>query len=71
MTLLDAQEGKEYVVEKVNTQDQELNAFLFSLGLYSGEIVTVVSRRKKTLVVSIKDARYSIDSLIAEAIEIF
>ena len=71
MTLLDAQQGKEYVVEKVNTQDQELNAFLFSLGLYSGEIVTVVSRRKKTLVVSIKDARYSIDSLIAEAIEIF
>lgn len=71
MTLLDAVEGKEYVIEKINTFDEELNSFLFSLGCYSGEVITVVAHKKKTLVISVKDARYSIDSYLAEAIEIY
>ena len=70
MTLLNAEEGKEYVVSSINTDDEELNSFLFSLGCYSGEPITVVTRRKHGCVVSIKDGRYSIDNALAEAIEI-
>ena len=68
MNLNEAQEGIEYTIKQIRTDDEELDAFLFSLGCYSGETITVVSRRKKTCVVSIKDARYSIDSQLAEAI---
>ena len=70
MTLLNAEEGKEYVIQQIETDDEELDAFLFSLGCYSGESITVVSRRKGGCVVSIKDARYSIDNQLAEAIRI-
>ena len=70
MTLIEAQEGKEYIIKDIETDDEELDAFLFSLGCYSGEAITVVSRRKGGCVVSIKDARYSIDNQLAEAISI-
>lgn len=68
MTLKNAQEGKEYIVQRIDTDDEELNAFLFSLGCYSGEPITVVSHRRGGCVVSIKDGRYNIDSQLAEAI---
>lgn len=68
MTLSVAQEGKEYIVQRIETEDEDLNAFLFSLGCYSGEPVTVVSRRKGGCTVSIKDGRYNIDNQLAEAI---
>ena len=68
MNLSNAELGREYIIKAIDTDDEELDAFLFSLGCYSGEPITVVSRRKKTCVVSIKDARYSIDSQLAEAI---
>jgi len=70
MTLKTAQEGKEYIVQRIETDDEELNAFLFSLGCYSGEPITVVSRRRGGCVVSIKDGRYSIDNQLAGAIEV-
>ena len=70
MTLMDAQEGKEYIVREIATDDEELDAFLFSLGCYAGEPITVVSRRRGTCVVSIKDGRYTIDEQLAEAIAI-
>ena len=68
MNLTKAIEGQEYIIRQIETDDEELDAFLFSLGCYVGEPVTVVSRRKKTCVISLKDARYSIDSALAEAI---
>lgn len=68
MTLKSAVEGKEYVIRGIQTEDEEMDAFLFSLGCYSGERITVVSRRKSGCVVSIKDARYNIDDQLAEAI---
>lgn len=68
MNLLNAQEGKEYIIQRIETDDEDLNAFLFSLGCYSGEPITVVSRRKGSCTVSIKDGRYNIDSQLAEAI---
>ena len=68
MNLLAAQEGKEYIIRAIETDDEELNAFLFSLGCYSGEPITVVSRRRGSCVISVKDGRYSIDSQLAEAI---
>jgi ferrous iron transport protein A len=70
MTLLDAQLGEEYIVKEIVTDDEELDAFLFSLGCYSGEPITVVSRKKSGCVVSIKDGRYNIDNQLAEAIMI-
>ena len=63
-------EGKEYIIKSVDTNDEELNSFLFSLGCYSGEPITVIFRRKKNLIVSVKDGRYSIDNLLAEAITV-
>lgn len=68
MTLRDAVEGKEYVIRQIVTDDEELDAFLFSLGCYSGESITVVTRKKNSCVVSIKDARYNIDIQLADAI---
>ena len=68
MNLTSAIEGKEYIIRSIETDDEELNAFLFSLGCYSGEPITVVSRRKGSCTVSIKDGRYNIDDQLAEAI---
>ena len=68
MTLLDAETGKEYIIRDIDTDDEELNAFLFSLGCYSGEPITVVSRKRSNCVVAIKDGRYNIDNQLAEAI---
>ena len=68
MTLLDALEGKEYIIREIETEDEELDGFLFSLGCYSGEPITVVSRKRNSCVVAIKDGRYSIDRALAEAI---
>lgn len=68
MDLTKAQEGIEYIVLKIDTNDEELNSFLFSLGCYSGEPITVISRLKGGCIVSIKDGRYSIDNQLAAAI---
>ncbi|MBQ3486306.1 MAG: ferrous iron transport protein A [Clostridia bacterium] len=68
MNLTTAVEGKEYIIQAIEADDEEMEAFLFSLGCYSGEPITVVSRRRSGCVVSIKDARYSIDNQLAGAI---
>ena len=68
MTLRNAEEGKEYVIKEILTEDDELDAFLFSLGCYSGEPITVVMHLKRSCIVSIKDARYNIDKNLAESI---
>ena len=70
MNLAMAETGKEYIIHAIETDDEELDAFLFSLGCYSGEPITVVSRRRGSCVVSIKDGRYTIDNQLAEAIGI-
>lgn len=68
MNLRDAVAGKEYIIKGIETDDEELNAFLFSLGCYSGEMITVIKHRKSGCIVAIKDARYNIDTQLAEAI---
>ena len=68
MNLTEAIEGEEYIIRRIETDDEELNSFLFSLGCYSGEPITVVSHKRGGCVVSIKDRRYNIDSQLAEAI---
>lgn len=70
MTLNEAIEGVEYIITSIETDDDELDDFLFSLGCYAGEPITVISRARKSCTVSIKDARYNIDSHLAQAIEI-
>lgn len=68
MTLLEANVGEEYIIKDIQTDDEELNAFLFSLGCYSGEPITIVTRKRSGCVVSIKDGRYNIDNELANAI---
>ena len=68
MNLMNAQEGREYIIRRIETDDEELDAFLFSLGCYSGESITVISRRRGGCTVSIKDGRYNIDDQLAQAI---
>ena len=68
MTLKEAKAGEEYIIQNIVTDDEEMDAFLFSLGCYSGEAITVVSHLKGGCVVSIKDGRYNIDNQLAEAI---
>lgn len=70
MNLLEAIEGEEYLIKGIATEDEELEAFLFSLGCYSGEPITVISHLRGGCVVSIKDARYNIDTDLAQAISI-
>ncbi len=70
MTLRDALEGKTYTIQALNTDDAEMDAFLFTLGAYSGETITVVRQMKNGCVISIKDGRYNIDKALANAIVI-
>ena len=68
MDLSTAELEKEYIIQRIETDDEELDDFLFTLGCYSGEPITVISHRKSGCVVSIKDGRYNIDKELAEAI---
>lgn len=68
MKLRDAEEGKEYIIRQIETDDEEMNAFLFSLGCYSGEKITVISHIKSGCIVAVKDARYNFDQQLADAI---
>ena len=70
MNLTNAQIGEAYIVDAIMTDDEELNSFLFSLGCYSGESITVISRKRSGCVVSVKDARYNVDNDLAKAITI-
>ncbi len=70
MTLREALTGKEYMVDNINTEDEEMDAFLFSLGCFSGEPITVISRKRGSLIVAIKDGRYNIDNRLADAITV-
>ena len=68
MLLKEAQPGEEYIIKEIKTDDEEMDAFLFSLGCYSGEPITVIKQRRSGCVVSIKDGRYNMDNLLASAI---
>ena len=70
MNLKSAEEGVEYIIKSIETDDEELDAFLFSLGCYGGEPITVITHRKSGCTVSIKDGRYNIDNQLAKAIMI-
>ena len=68
MTLLDAEPGQTYIIKEINTDDDEMNSFLFRLGCYQGEPVTLISKKKKSCIVVIKDGRYNLDKMLSEAI---
>lgn len=68
MNLINAAEGQEYIIKAIETDDEELNSFLFSLGCYSGEPITVIAHRRGGCTISIKDGRYNIDKQLAAAI---
>lgn len=68
ITLLDAEPGKTYIIKEINTEDDDMNSFLFRLGCYPGEPITLISKKKKSCIVVIKDGRYNLDKLLSEAI---
>ncbi len=68
MNLMEAEEGKEYTILRIETDDEELDAFLFSLGCYSGEPITVIARKRSGCVIAVKDSRYNIDRQLAQSI---
>ena len=68
MNILEGEVNNTYIVREINTEDEEMNAFLFRLGCYSGEPITLISKKKKNCIVAIKDGRYSLDNFLAEAI---
>ena len=68
MALLNAEPGKTYTIREINTEDEEMNSFLFRLGCYEGEPITLISKKKKSCIVAIKDGRYNLDNLLSEAI---
>ena len=70
MNLTNAEIGKEYIIQSIDTQDDELNSFLFTLGCYSGQAITVLANKKNCIVISIKDSRYNIDLNLANLISI-
>ena len=70
MNLLDAIEGVRYTVADINLNDAQLKEFLFSLGCYEGEPITVISRLKSGCIVAIKDGRYTVDKPLAAAISV-
>ena len=68
MTLAEGEAGNEYMINDVQSEDEELSKFLFTLGCYKGEVVTIIARRNNNLVLSIKDARYNVDVDLAKTI---
>ena len=70
MTLFNAELGKEYIIKDIFTNEDEIDSFLFTLGCYTGEPITIISRLKGSLIVAIKDGRYNIDKPLAESITV-
>jgi len=70
VTLKDGQAGKDYIVEQILTNDEEMDSFLFSLGCYSGETVSLIKFIKGGCVISVKNGRYHIDDQLAGAIRV-
>lgn len=70
MKLVNGLEGKEYIIKKIETEDEEIKSFLFTLGCYEGEPVTIISHLKGGCVISLKDSRYNIDNGLAEIINV-
>ena len=68
MSLLDAEPGQTYIIREINTDDDEMNSFLFRLGCYEGEPITLISKKKKSCIVVIKDGRYNLDKMLSKAI---
>lgn len=70
MTLIEAEAGKTYRVGEIKTDDEDMRSFLFRLGCYEGEPITLISKKRRGCVVVIKDGRYSLDNLLAEAVTV-
>ena len=70
MTLKNATESKDYIIDNISTNDEELEAFLFSLGCYSGETIHLTSQLRNGCIVVIKNSRYHIDNPLAGAIAV-
>jgi len=67
-TLAEAVVGTSYTIKAIDTDDEEMQHFLLTLGCFEGEIISVVSIISETYVIVVKGARYSIDRELASAV---
>ena len=70
MLLTEAKENSTYIINAIDTEDEDMKAFLFSLGCYKGQEISLIIKKKHSLVISLKEARYNIDTCLGEAIKI-
>ena len=67
-TLANASFNKTYEIKEIRTSQEALEDFLFTLGCYKGEKITLINILSDNYVIVVKDARYSIDEVLAKAI---
>ena len=67
-TLASANLNQEYIIKDIKTSNDEMKCFLFTLGCYEGEVITLISIISDQYIVVVKDARYSIDRNLASSI---
>ena len=70
MLLTQANENTTHIISGIETEDEDMKAFLFSLGCYKGQEISLITKKKHSLVISLKEARYNIDTCLGEAIKI-
>ena len=70
MPLSEALSEKNYIITSISTDDEEFTSFLFTLGCYSGEKISLISRKKNSCTIGVKDAKYNIDTALAQVIEV-
>ena len=68
LDLTNADLNTPYTIKRINAREEGMKEFLFALGCYEGEKVTVISVLAQNIVIHVKDARYSIDEDLARAI---
>lgn len=68
MLLSQGAANESYKVSDIQVTDEAMGDFLFSLGCYPGEKVTLLSKLRSNFVIHVKNARYSIDQDLAQSI---
>lgn len=68
MTIRNAIKGQTYMVKDILTDDEEMKNFLFRLGCYEGEPITLIAAKRNSCTVAIKQGRYNFDNFLADAI---
>lgn len=67
MQLSQATVGQTYKVNRIEGKEK-VQKFLFTLGCFEGEEITLISKLAGNYIVNIKDSRYALDEKMARTI---